>query len=207
VQISRPQLAVYVAAALAVALIGAKYLHDAGGGEAAPPARAQRAPAAVRVSGGDEGFATVHVAGEVRRPGVYRLRASNRVDDAVREAGGATRRGDLSGLNLAAKVEDGRQVLVPARAARGSAGGGGSGAAAGIGAAAGAPGSPPTQPVNINTATVAELDALDGIGPATAQKIVEYREQHGGFRNVAELDQVPGIGEGRMAALKDKVRV
>jgi competence protein ComEA len=147
---------------------------------------------------GDEdagGALVVHVAGAVRRPGVYRLRAGSRVADAVRRAGGARRRADLGAVHLAAELQDGRQVLVPLRAR-------GGGVAAAAGGAA-----PPGVPLDLNTATAEQLDELDGIGPATAQQIIEYREAHGGFGSVEELDQVPGIGETRLAALRDKVRV
>jgi competence protein ComEA len=170
-ELSRGQLAAYAAAAVAIALIGARYLREShgGGGE-----RAASRPVPVRVSGGggagSDGWVTVQVVGQVRRPGVYRLRAGERVDDAVRRAGGATRRADLAGVNLAAKVEDGRQVLVPVRGA--------SGAEAPAGAAGAAPGAPgpgagtAAQQINLNTATPEQLDQLDGVGPATAQKIV-----------------------------------
>jgi competence protein ComEA len=203
-EIGKPQLAVYAAAAIAIALIGARYLREsraAGGG------RESARPVPVRVSGGGgdpSGWATVQVAGQVRRPGVYHLRTSERVDDAVRMAGGPTGRADLGGVNLAAKVEDGRQVIVPARGAGGGgaapAGAGASGGAARAGAGAG-------PPLNLNTATAEQLDQLDGVGPATARKIIAYRQQHGGFRSVDELDQVPGIGPKRLAALRDRLRV
>jgi competence protein ComEA len=203
--ISRPQLAVYVAAAIAIALVGARYLREQGGGSgssASPGAQAS----GVRVERADDGrLVVVDVAGAVRRPGVYRLPASARVDDAVREAGGAGGRADLAGLNLAAKVEDGRQYIVPEKA---PAGGGGGGAAADPSAPAGAGAAPtPSTPLNLNTATAEQLDQLDGVGPETARKIVAYREQKGGFGSVEELDQVPGIGPQRLAALRDLVRV
>ena len=155
---------------------------------------------AVRVDRASGGAVVVDVAGAVRRPGVYRLEAGARVDDAVRRAGGPTRRADLASVNLAAKLEDGRQVLVPVRA---PPGGRATTAAGGAAGAAAAPG----QPVNLNTATLEQLDTLTGVGPATAQKILDYREQHGGFSSVDELDHVPGIGPGRLAALRDLVRV
>jgi competence protein ComEA len=204
-EISRPQLAVYAAAAIAIALIGARYLREGGAGER--PARAPRQEP-VRVSGGEGGagggYVVIQVAGEVRRPGVYRLRAGRRVDDAVRLAGGPTGRAELAGVNLAAKAEDGRQVIVPARGASPAAvAGSGGGVAAGAAAAGAAGGAP----VNLNTATPEQLDQLDGVGPATAQKIIAYRQEHGGFRSVAELDRVPGIGPARMAALREKVTV
>ena len=207
--ISKPQLAVYVAAAIAVALLGARYVqsHDGGGGVggggggrgANDGGGSERA---VRVERSGGGPAVVDVAGAVRRPGVYRLPASSRVDDAVREAGGATPKADLGGVNLAAKVEDGRQYLVPERAPAG-AGPAGDPTAAGAGAGAGRP----AQPLNLNTATAEQLDQLDGVGPETARKILAYRQQKGGFRSVDELDQVPGIGPQRLATLRELVRV
>jgi competence protein ComEA len=197
-EIDRPQLAVYAAAAIAIALIGARYVRDsrpaggAGGAAKALP---------VRVSGEARpgGPVVIQVAGEVRRPGVYRLAAGQRVQDAVRLAGGLTAKAELAGVNLAAKAEDGRQVIVPTRGA--------AVAAAGSAAPSSAPGAPPAGPVNLNTATPEQLDQLDGVGPATAQKILAYRQEHGGFRSVAELDRVTGIGPARMAALKDRVTV
>ena len=160
-----------------------------GGGERA-------APIAVEEDGGG-GRLVVHVAGAVRDPGVYRLAAGARVDDAVARAGGATARADLGGLNLAAELEDGRQVLVPERAR----GGGGGGAVAGAAVPEPAPG----QPLNLNTATLEQLDTLSGIGPLTAQKILEYREELGGFGSVEELGEIPGIGEKRLASLREEV--
>ena len=194
----RRQLATYAVAAVLVALLGVRYLRQSDPG---PAGGLAGKPIPVRVSGGggadSGGWAVVQVAGEVRRPGVYRLRAGRRVDDAVRLAGGPTVHAELAGVNLAAKVEDGRQVIVPARAA---ATGGAAPAGEGAGARAGGR-------LNLNTATVEQLDGLDGVGPATARKIVAYRQAHGGFRAVAELDQVPGIGPKRLAALKPLLTV
>jgi competence protein ComEA len=210
-QLSRGQLAVYAAAAIAIALIGARYLREshqpASRGADAPRSR----PVPIRVTGGGgaeaDGWATVQVAGEVRRPGVFRVRAGGRVDDAVRQAGGLTRRADLTGVNLAAKVEDGKQVIVPVRGAA-AATAAPAGAAGATGASApGAGGAAPGTPLNLNTATLEQLDQLDGVGPATARKIVGYRQQHGGFRSIDELDQVPGIGPKRLAALRALLRV
>ena len=141
--------------------------------------------------GGAAARVTVHVAGAVRRPGVYRLPARARVVDAVRRAGGARRRADLAALNLAAKLEDGRQVVVPAARAAAAAAGT---AAEGV-------------PLDLNTATAEQLDELDGIGPGMAGTILKYREQHGGFGSIEELGQVPGIGEKRLASLREQVRV
>jgi competence protein ComEA len=133
----------------------------------------------------------VDVVGAVRRPGVYRLASGARVLDAVRKAR-ATRRADLAGLNLAARLADGEQVVVPGRGQ------------AVIGVTAAAPGSPQA-PVHLNSATLEQLEALDGIGPSLAQRILDYRTQHGGFRSLDELDQVSGIGPARLAALHGHV--
>lgn len=134
----------------------------------------------------------VDVAGAVRRPGLYRLARGTRIADALALAGGFTRRADRVAVNLAAPVADGEQIVVPVR---------GSGAA-GESAATGAS---PTAPLNLNTATLEQLDALPGIGPATAQKILDYRQAHGPFRAVSDLDAVPGIGPGRLEQLKGLV--
>jgi competence protein ComEA len=188
------QLAACGLAVLAIAVLAMWHLSRGGGAGtgAAPP------PAAIRVEDDSHGGGSVmvHVAGAVRRPGVYRMRPDARVDDAVGRAGGATARADLSQVNLAAQVEDGRQVLVPEKVR----------AAAGATAGAAAP-TEPGVPLNLNTATLEQLDELDGIGPATAQSILDYREEHGGFGSVEELGQVPGIGDVRLASLREQVRV
>lgn len=194
------RLAAYGLALLALIVLALWYVgRGAGGATAAVP---DGAPA-IAVQGESKGPLVVHVAGAVRHPGVYRMRAGSRVDDAVARAGGPRRRADLSALNLAAELEDGRQVLVPLRVVVPAASPG-AGATSGTASAAAVS---PTVPLNLNTATPEQLDELDGIGPATAQHIIEYREEHDGFSSVEELDQVPGIGETRLAALRDKVRV
>ena len=196
----RHLLALWALGLVIVAVLGVRYLgRDPGG----PAPRAPAIEVGEGSGGGSASQVTVHVAGAVRRPGVYRLSARSRVVDAVRRAGGARRRGDLSALNLAAKVEDGRQVVVPLRVAPGRAG---AADAAASGGAAGA-GAAPEVPIDLNTATSEQLDELDGIGPGTAGAILEYREEHDGFGSVEELGQVPGIGEKRLAALREKVRV
>jgi competence protein ComEA len=188
--------AAWAAAALVLLLLSAWYLaRSRPSADAAPP---PVATIAVDQEGAGGGRVTVDVAGAVKRPGVYRLSSSERVEDALKRAGGATGRADLSQINRAAKLEDGRQILVPVRAPRASP------AAAQPGA--GTP-TAPNQPVNLNTATLEQLDTLDGVGPATAQKILDYRTEHGGFGSVEELDQIPGIGEKRLAALRERVRV
>ena len=191
----RHQLALYAAGVLLVLVLGARYLGREGEAASREPAPgAAGAPLAPQESAG--GRLTVHVAGAVRRPGVYRLRAGARVDDAVIRAGGVRRGADLSAVNLAAKLEDGRQVVVPARAPTVAAGG-----------AAAASSSAPAVPLNLNTATVDQLDEIDGIGPSTAEKILGYRNEHGGFGSVEELAQISGIGEKRMAVLRERVRL
>jgi competence protein ComEA len=145
----------------------------------------------------------VHVVGAVRRPGLYSLQDGQRVADAVARAGGATRKADLAAINLAAPVVDGTQVLVPSRIS-----GAGPGAPATPGSAgAVAPGGValPGTKVSLSTATVEQLDALPGVGPVTAQKIVDYRTEHGPFASVDDLDAVSGIGPARIENLRELV--
>lgn len=193
-EVPRQHLVLCALAIVAVALIGARYLKQEGGGG---PAAAQ-APLRVRDSGGG-GSAFVHVTGAVRRPGVYRLPSWARLDLAVKRAGGAVAGADLQGVNLAAKIADGQQVVVPRNGAAGGAATVGDPAAPGDGPSGG--------PVSLNTATPEQLDQLEGVGPATAQKILAWRKEHGGFRSVDDLKQITGIGPKKFEALKDKVRM
>jgi competence protein ComEA len=137
----------------------------------------------------------VDVEGAVRRPGLVYLRSGARVADAVSRAGGFARKADRAGVNLAAPIADGQQVLV-LRAGQPPPGGA---AASGPGAAA------PSGPVSLSTATAEQLDTLPGIGPVTAQKIVAFRAQHGPFHSVEGLDAIPGIGPARLAELQGLV--
>jgi competence protein ComEA len=202
--VSRPQLVAYAVAALVVVVLGVRFMQGQARGSAAPAASAS-APASgtangtVRLEPRKPTVALVHVAGAVRSPGVYHLRDGERIQDAVRRAGGPRPGADLNAINLAAKVADGQQVVVPRRGAAGPAPVGG--------AAAGEPGGPPQAPVSLNTATAEQLDTLDGVGPATASKILEYRRQHGGFRSIDDLGEIPGIGPKRLAALRGKVQL
>jgi competence protein ComEA len=143
----------------------------------------------------------VHVVGAVRHPGLLRLREGARVADAVARAGGATARADLAALNLAAPLVDGVQVLVPLQAVASAPAAAGDDPRLAPGTAyAGAAGKP-----SLATATAEQLDELPGIGPITAQKILDYRAEHGPFRSVEDLDAVPGIGPAKVEQLRDLV--
>src|SRR4051812_22595242 len=206
-EISRPQLVAYAAFAILVVAVGVRFMR---GQQPAPAPAATPVPAAgpgrasgVSVARPPATGEVVHVAGAVREPGVYRLAAGARVQDAVERAGGAKANGDVNAINLAAKVVDGQQVVVPAKVRGGAAS---TAVASGGGAGGAGTGAPPGAPVSLNSATADQLDTLEGVGPATAQKIIAWRTQHGGFRSVADLGQVPGIGPKKLAALKDKVQ-
>jgi len=123
-------------------------------------------------------------------PEVARLDQGTRIADALALAGGARAKADLVAVNLAAPLADGEQVVVPLRGAAGASGGA-------------APS--PTAPLDLNSASLEQLDTLPGIGPTTAQKILDYRQEHGAFHSLAELDAVPGIGPGRIEQLKGLV--
>ncbi|MFI6237366.1 helix-hairpin-helix domain-containing protein [Micromonospora sp. NPDC050784] len=158
---------------------------------------ASAAPAADPSASGS-GEVVVAVAGKVRKPGLVRLPAGSRLADAVQAAGGALPGVDVALLNPARKVTDGELIVVgvtPPPMPGGLAGPAAGGAA------------PATGPLNLNTATLAQLDALPGVGPVLAQRILTHREQHGGFKSVGDLRQVDGIGDARYEQLKDLVTV
>jgi competence protein ComEA len=187
IQVSRRAL-VLGALALALALaLASRLLRDAGTAYEAP------APAARTAAAPQAQLLVVDVVGAVRRPGLLRLPQGSRIADAVARAGGATRNADLALVNLAAPVADGTQIIVPAHTP------------AAPGAPAGASASAPAGPLHLNTATFEELDGLPGVGPVTAQKILDYRAQHGAFASVDELDAIPGIGPQRLDQLRDLV--
>ena len=179
--VSRRRALLIAAAALALLAVAGRWLADAGTATVQPaaalvPERAAATPALV-----------VHVAGAVRQPGLYRLAEGKRVADAVARAGGATAPADTAAINLAAPLADGMQVIVPSRVA----------------GAAGAAGPAAPGRVSLSSASAAELDALPGVGPVTAQKIVDYRSAHGGFRSIDDLDAIPGIGPTRIEQLRE----
>jgi competence protein ComEA len=174
---------------IAALFLAGRYL--AGAGSAKEVARPAAAAGELRAE--PRARMVVHVVGAVRRPGLYRLADGARIADAVRRAGGATRRADLSLVNLAAPVADGSQVVVPRRASP-AASGSEEADASGL-----------AGPIHLNTATVEQLDELPGVGPVTAQKIVDYREQHGAFSSVDDLDAIPGIGPARLEQLRELV--
>lgn len=167
-------------------------------GSGAPPAPSSLSSPALSPASAAP-VVVVDVGGKVRRPGVLTLPAGSRVADALRAAGGARPGADLTGLNRARVLMDGEQVLVGLQAA--GAGPAGPGTVAGPSGASG-----PAQPLSLNAATVDQLDTLPGVGPVLARHIVEHRVEHGGFRSVAELREVDGIGERRFADLEPLVR-
>jgi competence protein ComEA len=199
-ELSRSQVVVYGAIAVALLLVGARAIRAEGGGDSFAAADSGSFAASSGGSGGDSFTVSgqgsdlvVDVTGAVERPGVYRLPAGARVNDAVKRAGGATARAELEAVNLAARLADGQQVVVPERVP-----GGVGVAAAGAGTEEG--------PIGLGTATVEQLDTIDGIGPVTAAKIVEYRDQHGGLASVDQLDQVSGIGPATMESLRARLQ-
>jgi competence protein ComEA len=190
--LSRKQALITALVLVAALLLGSKLLlHRGAAGVAAQPFPA---PTTGTVASTRPSKLVVDVVGAVLRPGLYRLPTGARVADAVSRAGGLTPRAAEDQVNLAAPVADGEQIVVPARGASAGAAPGG---ATGGGAASG--------PVHLNTATVEQLDALPGIGPVTAQKIVDYRAEHGAFTSVDELDGVSGIGPARLEQLRKLV--
>ena len=166
-----------------------------GGSEAAPAPVRVDGPAASAESAGrpakPANVLYVHVAGAVRRPGLFRMRQGARTAAALERAGGPARRADLTLVNLAAELQDGQQIVVPVR-----------------GAAVASAGSPdaPEAPIHLSTATAEQLDEIDGIGPTLAERIVEYRDTNGGFGSLEELAEVDGIGEKRLATLRDALQ-
>lgn len=193
-ELSRSQLAVYAAIAVALLFIGARAIR--GEGAAAPsyaePSTGEPVEGGGFAVSGQSGDVVVDVTGAVRRPGVYRLPAGSRVADAVERAGGARPGALLEALNRAARLADGQQVVVPRRAP--------------VGGVATTGGAALEGPISLGTATVEQLEEIDGIGPVTAEDIVAFRDQHGGLASVDQLDQVPGIGPATMESLRARLQ-
>jgi competence protein ComEA len=192
--------ALAVGASVAVAVVGIVVLRPAGA-EPAPEETLQRATASASPASASSAPATVQVvivqaAGAVEHPGLYRLPPGSRVDDLVQAAGGLAADADPDRLNLAALLTDGEKVYVPRI-----------GEAIPDTAAAADASSSAAQPIDLNTATIAQLDTLPGVGPATAQAIIDYRSEHGRFRSVDDLLNVRGIGPTKLDELRALVRV
>ena len=215
------RIAAAVAVLLVVLLVGWNSLRSgeqarplpsagSGGSDAGPSATAgpggSGGPATLRIGAGTRAI-VVDVSGAVRRPGVYRFEDGDRVIDAIRRAGGATRKAFAAGINRAALLTDGQQVVVPY----------GAGAIQPAAAATGAPetGAPAVgiaaagasaAPISLGTATAADLEQIEGIGPVTAAAILEFRDSQGGVSSIDELDQVSGIGPVTMEALRSRLQ-
>lgn len=204
VSVSRSTALVLASGLLAVLVVAGHRLAAAGTART-PDIVAPLEPVSAVSSSSARPALVVHVVGAIRRPGLYRLREGARVADALRRAGGATGRADLAALNLAAPLVDGVQVFVPPQVVVRGGGGGaaadeselaspGPEVAAGLG-----------RKLSLATATADELDELPGVGPVTAQSILDYRTEHGPFGSVDDLDAVPGIGPTRIEQLRDLV--
>ncbi|HEY5941755.1 MAG TPA: ComEA family DNA-binding protein [Solirubrobacterales bacterium] len=192
-ELSRAQVVVYAAVAIALLLFGARAIRAEGGGDVSFTAGSGGGGASEGTGfsiGGQAGDLVVDVTGAVRNPGVYRMPVGSRVNDAVARAGGAAPRAQLEAINLAARLADGQQVVVPERLPGGAVLG-----------AAGAEG-----PIGLGTATVEQLEEIEGIGPVTAGAIVEFRDERGGLSSVEQLDQVSGIGPATMDSLRERLQ-
>lgn len=198
--LSRSQLVVYGAVAVALLLVGARAIRASGSSGPAHPSASSTYSTGGSTghdfnvsSSGSGGDVVVDVAGAVQRPGVYRLPTGSRVIDALRRAGGPGSGAQLEAINRAARLSDGQQVVVPKR--------GPGGAPSGVAGTTAENG-----PISIGSATVEQLDTIDGIGPVTAQKIVEFRDAHGGLSSVEQLDEVSGIGPETMKSLRTRLQ-
>jgi competence protein ComEA len=193
-QLSRSQILVYGAIAVALLLVGARWIRsaDASGPEAGGVEAAAPAEAGGGIELGGDGDVVVHVAGAVGDPGVYRLPAGSRVTDAAERTGGPAAKAALDSVNLAAEVGDGQQVVIPGRAP--------------AAAATATTGEASSGPISLGSATVEQLDTIEGIGPVTAQNIVDFRTENGGVSSVEDLDQISGIGPATMEALRSSLQ-
>ena len=181
-ELSRSQLVVYGMVAIAILLLGARWIRS-GGEQSSTGGGISFAADSFAPGGEGSRDVVVHVAGAVRNPGVYRLPAGARVTDAVKRAGGLTAGARGDSINLAARLADGQQVVVPARGAV-------------------AAGEASEGPISLGTATVEQLDEIEGIGPVTAQDIIDFRDEQGGLSSIEQLDEISGIGPSTMEALR-----
>jgi competence protein ComEA len=198
-ELSRSQIAVYGAVAIVLLLLGARAIRaegsDSSGShfQSSSSSSSSGADGSLSIDSETSADVVVHVTGAVVQPGVYRLPLGARVTDAVRRAGGTSSGALVEAINLAARLADGQQVVVPKR--------GPDGAQVAVAGGAGEDG-----PISLGTATVEQLETIDGIGPVTAAKILEYREQQGGLASVDQLDQVSGIGPATMESLRARLQ-
>jgi competence protein ComEA len=212
-RLPRPRAVSYLVVVLVLLVLGGRYLAaNVGDGEDRAATEADGAALVIEAAStgsashgalsGDapvQELVVVHIVGAVRKPGLYRLTQGSRVADAIEKAGGAKPVAQLAAVNLAAPVADGQQIVIP---------GSGTGQAASPDAVpTGSAATEPAGPVPLNTATLEQLDALPGVGPVTAQRILDYRDEHGAFRSIDELDAVPGIGPARLEQLRELVAV
>jgi competence protein ComEA len=187
---SRAQIAVFAAIGVVLLLLGIRAVRDAGAtpGGSSPAPLAAEPVGAGSGAGPEGGDVVVHVAGAVAEPGVYRLPAGSRVADAIERAGGPAGRAEPDAINLAARLADGQQVVVPARGA----------AAAAASAEDG--------PISLGSADQADLETIEGIGPVTAADIIDFRDERGGIASIEELDEIPGIGPATIESLRDRLQ-
>jgi len=212
---SRSQIAIYAVIAAVLVLVGFNSIRgssgssgpagtefDGTGKRSEAEAVGELEDVGLSISAGDSKL-VIDVSGGVHHPGVYRLDQGSRVIDAIRRAGGVVPRAMPGAINRAAKLADGQQVVVPIQVAASGAGGARgptapADAAGGIAAA--------QAPISLGTATAAQLEEIEGIGPVTASQIIEFRDSKGGLSSVDELDQVSGIGPVTMEALRSRLQ-
>lgn len=190
-ELSRSQIAVYGAVAVALLLLGARAIRAEGNSGSSFTASGGDKKLSIE-TGGSAGDVVVDVTGAVEQPGVYRLPLGARVTDAVERAGGASGGALLEAINLAARLADGQQVVVPRRGP--------------AGASLAPSGSAEEGPISLGTATLEQLDTIEGIGPVTAEDIIEFRDEQGGLSSVDQLDQVSGIGPATMESLRARLQ-
>ena len=201
-ELSRAQLAVYAALAVVALMLGSRWIRSGGEDASASDGAAsafesgssEEAPGGVGESfEPNDGDLVVHVAGAVRKPGVFQMPSGSRVTDAIERAGGTTAAAASDSINLAAPLADGQQIQVPAKMPAGTGA---------VGTASGAT----DGPISLGSATAEDLDTIEGIGPVTAASILEFRDQNGGVSSVDDLDQVSGIGPATMEALRARLQ-